>query len=91
MVQKYKEPVKPVVERNIRVQLPRLNAKNKKIIRCYTTLQNAIIGGIRWLLIHGKVGDRIELYHEVTSYQFGVIRLNVHGAICSDFSYKDYL
>ena len=90
---KYKEAKKTSRDdsRNIRARLPRRNKDNEYIVRCYVSLRNAILGSIRWLLINGKVGDLIELYHEVTGLQFGTIRLNAKGQLVSSFNYKDYL
>lgn len=90
---KYKDPKKTGrnEKRVIRARLPRLNKDEEYIVRCYVSLKNAILGAIRWLLLNGKVGELVELYHDVTGLQFGTIKLNAKGQVVSDFSYKDYL
>ena len=53
--------------------------------RYYSTLDNAIRGASLWIARSGEVYDIVQIYHNITGTQLGVLKVLLSGRIESRF------
>lgn len=63
--------------------------RGRNLTRRYASLDNSVLGAMRFMLANGQVGDLCELYHNVTGKQLGTVRLNAAGKLVANWLWDE--